>query len=64
MTDPKPPDEAETKGKFQGWMNEVLDARETKAAADAKAKADQEAADLEKRRTREPASVIRALLGM
>jgi len=43
MTDPKPPDEAETKTKFKTWMAELLDEREVKAAADAKTKADAEA---------------------
>lgn len=61
MSDDKP-DEAQTKDKFKSWINEVLDERQKAAddAAEEKAKKD---ADDKAKRTSEPLSALRQLIG-
>lgn len=65
MAEDKPEvDEAQTKTKFQSWVNEVLDQREQAATEKAQAEKDAADADAAKRRTKEPLAMIRAFLGM
>lgn len=61
---PNPPaDEKQTEATLKRWFNEVLDERETKAAAareEAEKKAKEEA---EKARTKGPAGFLESLIG-
>lgn len=56
------PTEEQTKTKFQSWMNELLDKRQadSDAAAEEKRKAE---AEEKAKRTREPFSALRDLIG-
>lgn len=65
VTQPAPaPDEAAVKNKFKTWISEVLDERDTKAAADRKAVADKEAADAAAAKAANPlSSFLTTLMG-
>jgi len=58
-----PPDEAQTKEKFKQWINEALNEREAKAAADEAERKKQEDADAEKARANKPFSFLDSLIG-
>lgn len=60
---PAPEDDAAVEGKFKKWINDVLDERHAKAAAEEKAAADKQAEEDAKRRTKEPLSILRNFLG-